>query len=84
METWQLKSPLVLGIYEWLRKQEGEQMRGRPQVLRQGHLKGGASELRSVGASTSPVSCGGHGNEGVGHGASIRTELLSNGVARRH
>lgn len=56
-------------------------MRGGPQTWRQGYLTGGASELRSVGASTSPVTCGGHGNEGVGHGASTLTELLSNDVA---
>lgn len=78
METWQLRSPLVLGIYEWLRKQEGEQMRGGPQILRQGHLTGRASELRSVGASTSPVTCGGHGNEEVEHGD------MNNDIAHHH
>lgn len=59
------EEPLVLGIYEWMRKQKGEQMRGGPQTWCQGHLRGGVSELRPVGASISPVTCGGHGNEGV-------------------
>lgn len=59
-------------------------MRGGPQTLRQAHLTGGESELRSVGAFTSPVTCGGHGNEGVEHGASILTELLNNDVAHHH
>lgn len=47
METWQLKSPVVLGAWGWVKKQKDEQIGGGPKTWSQQELlAGGGSEPR--------------------------------------